>query len=130
LFPFSKPKPIRSDWLSLNNAEQLKTLFTQAGSSGPNIAVIFKHSTRCSISRMVLSRLEEKWAVDPSEVPFYYLDLIAYRQLSDEIASHLGVRHESPQLLIIRNNTCLYNKTHTSISAEDAQHFLENLKSQ
>ncbi len=75
--------------------------------------VIFKHSTRCSISSMIRNRLEK--SVTDGEVDFYFLDLIAYRALSDKIAAEFLVEHESPQILVIRNGECIYDESHNGI---------------
>lgn len=78
---------------------------------------IFKHSTRCGISAMAKSRLER--ATAPENVAFYYLDLIRYRNISNKLAHEFGVHHESPQILIIRNGTCVYDESHSGISMEE-----------
>ncbi len=79
--------------------------------------VIFKHSTRCSISSVVKNRLEK--ALPPEGIDFYYLDLIAYRQLSNQIAEIMAVHHESPQVLLIKNKECIYDDSHYAISMDD-----------
>ena len=79
--------------------------------------VIFKHSTRCSISSMAKARLER--AVAPEGLTFYYLDLIAYRALSNKIADSYQVPHESPQVLVIRNGECIYDESHSGILMDE-----------
>ena len=75
---------------------------------------IFKHSTRCSISRMVMSRFESTYSSD--SVSVYLLDLLSHRDLSDEIALTFQLIHESPQLLIIKNGECHAHSSHTAIN--------------
>ncbi len=79
--------------------------------------LIFKHSTRCSISTMARSRLER--AIAPESVAFYYLDLIRYRSISNLLAETFGVHHESPQILLIRNGACVYDESHNGISMDE-----------
>jgi bacillithiol system protein YtxJ len=79
--------------------------------------VIFKHSTRCSISTMAKSRLER--ADEPANIDFNYLDLIAYRNVSNKIADDFGVEHASPQVLIIKNGECVYDESHNAISMDE-----------
>ena len=79
--------------------------------------VIFKHSTRCSISSMAKSRLER--ADEPSNIDFNYLDLIAHRNISTKIADDFSVDHASPQVLIIKNGECIYDESHSSISMDE-----------
>ena len=79
--------------------------------------LIFKHSTRCSISSMAKGRLERSMA--PEGVLFYLLDLIRYRPISNKIAEVFHVHHESPQVLLIRNGSCVYDESHNGISMDE-----------
>jgi bacillithiol system protein YtxJ len=85
--------------------------------------LIFKHSTRCSISSMALNRMTS--AQQPQGVEIYYLDLLNFRNLSNQIASDYHVPHESPQILLIKNEQCVYHATHSEISMRD---LVEQLK--
>ena len=101
------------NWNIITSAADLAAL-TQASHEHP--ALIFKHSTRCSISATALNRLERRW--DGSRagnlVP-YFLDLIAYRSVSNQIAQDFGVQHESPQVLLIHQGKCIYHASHLDI---------------
>jgi bacillithiol system protein YtxJ len=77
--------------------------------------VLFKHSTRCGISRMVLSRFEESLADNQKEVVFCFLDLLSFRDVSDEVAARFQVLHQSPQLLVIKNGSCVAHGSHYEI---------------
>lgn len=79
--------------------------------------VIFKHSTRCSISSMALNRLEREEA--PENINFYYLDLLKYRNISNEISDKFNIFHESPQILIIKNGECIYDESHQGINMSE-----------
>ncbi|RYY11503.1 MAG: bacillithiol system redox-active protein YtxJ [Chitinophagaceae bacterium] len=81
--------------------------------------VIFKHSTRCSISSVAKNRLEKASA--PSGADFYYLDIISYRSISNNIAERFMVHHESPQILVIRNGNCIYDESHMGIRMSDIE---------
>ena len=78
--------------------------------------LIFKHSTRCSISSMAKSRLEREWNLE--NVELWYLDLIAYRNVSNAIASQLGVHHESPQAILLKDGIVVHDSSHNSISVK------------
>lgn len=101
-------------WKELASEEQLAEI-KQHSSQRPQ--VIFKHSTRCSISSMAKSRLER--AVAAQDVDFYYLDLIKYRSISNRIAEDFSVNHESPQVLLIKNGACIYDESHSGISMDE-----------
>ncbi len=102
------------NWKELSSTEQLNGIL-ELSKTRPQ--VIFKHSTRCSISSMAKSRLER--SEEPASADFHYLDLIRYRQLSDKIASDFSVTHESPQVLLIKNTECVYEESHSGILMEE-----------
>jgi bacillithiol system protein YtxJ len=101
-------------WIHLTQPDQIKNIVTR---SEEKPQVIFKHSTRCSISSVALSRLQK--SDQPSDVDFYFLDLIAHRHLSNKVAEVFGVHHESPQVLVIRNGECIYDESHMGISMRE-----------
>jgi bacillithiol system protein YtxJ len=102
------------NWNQLMTEQQLDELI-QASQEKP--LVIFKHSTRCSISSTALSRLERAW--DAEQTPAFYLDLIAYRPISGLIAEKFNVEHQSPQVLVIDKGNCTYSATHWDISMDE-----------
>lgn len=102
------------NWIDLTSEEQLNQVNEQ---SNTQPVVIFKHSTRCSISIMAKGRLEREIA--PDNVPFYYLDLLNHRNISNKIAEKYSVHHESPQILVIKNGECTYDESHNGISMKD-----------
>jgi len=86
--------------------------------------VIFKHSTRCSVSTMAKRNVESSWEFSSDQVEAYFLDLLAYRDISAQIAGDTGVRHESPQLLLLMNKSAVYNASHNYIDTEDLRPYL------
>jgi bacillithiol system protein YtxJ len=100
------------DWLSLKSIDQI-TRITKESQKQP--VIIFKHSTRCSISSMVLNRLENSWTPELNRYKTYYLDLITFREISNQIASEFGIAHESPQLLIVKDGEVIYHASHMAI---------------
>lgn len=103
------------NWQKLEKHEQLNEIdeLSKKGS-----VLIFKHSTRCSVSATALDRLERKERM-LSTVSNFYLDLISYRAISNEIAQRYQVIHESPQALIIRNGKVVHVTTHLDINWDD-----------
>lgn len=101
-------------WHPLTKIEQLQEIVDR---SAHTPQVIYKHSTRCSISQVVKNRLEKDIA--PDAVDFYFLDLIAYRSVSNAIAEQFSVHHESPQILVIRKGKCVYDDSHMAINMDD-----------
>lgn len=102
------------NWIALTDEAQLDTIVEESKSQP---VVIFKHSTRCSISSMAKSRLDNE--DQPDGVKFYYLDLIAYRPISNKVAEMFSVHHESPQVILIKNGECTYDESHNGINMEE-----------
>jgi len=83
--------------------------------------LIFKHSTRCSISAMALERLNRNWKFADNQITPYYLDLLQHRDISNAIAEKWQVHHESPQILIIKNGECIHDASHSDISVSEIE---------
>ena len=82
--------------------------------------LIFKHSTRCNISKAALDRLERSWSEqDDAAHKAYFLDLLAHRDLSDAVAARYHIRHESPQALVISQGRCVHTASHLGIGYRD-----------
>lgn len=81
--------------------------------------LLFKHSTRCSVSVMAKNSLDRDWDIDKEELSLFYLDLLQYRPISNEIAERYGITHESPQVLLIKNGKCIYHTSHSNISVRE-----------
>ncbi len=104
------------NWHYLESIEELDEII-QASFVSPQL--IFKHSTRCSISSMAKNRLEMNWTFIDGILKPYYLDLLKHRSVSNEIAEQLSVPHESPQILILKNGLCIYTASHSDININD-----------
>lgn len=107
------------NWRNLTSEQQLRDILESSRLNKQGFA-IFKHSTRCSISSMVKSRLERNW-VKKEDFPVYYLDLIQHRTVSNTIEQQLAVRHQSPQLIVVNSGNVVYAESHQAIDAIEAQ---------
>ena len=100
-------------WSELRSVNQIDQIRNE---SKQNPILIFKYSSRCSLSRMALDRLERNWKeAEMSGIKPYFLDLITYREISNQIAHEFEVEHESPQVLIIENERSIYDQSHMGI---------------
>lgn len=113
LFGFGKKEASNVNWIPLKDQLTLEEIKAK---SFEKPQVIFKHSTRCSISSMALNRFESKFDLIADKVDAYYLDLISFREISNQIAHQFNVTHQSPQVLLIINGECVYNASHSSIN--------------
>ena len=113
------------NWIELESETQLESIKEE---STDQPVLIFKHSTTCSISAMAINRLERAWKPEEvSGVKAYYLDLLANRNLSRQVANVFEVMHESPQVLLIRNGTCVYHASHMGISYNEVKNTLQKV---
>jgi bacillithiol system protein YtxJ len=102
------------NWNKLTSEAQIDQLIQE---SAEKPVLIFKHSTRCSISSMSLDRLLRNWKEeDSAQITPYYLDLISYRSLSNLVAERFGIPHESPQVLLLKDGKVTYHESHYGIS--------------
>ena len=113
------------NWVSLTTEEQLEEIDRLSYNPEIKGILLFKHSTRCSISSMALSRLERN--LKASDVlPTYLLHLLDYRLVSQQVTEHYQIAHESPQILIIKNGKCVFHASHSDINAADIQSAVAN----
>ncbi|MDT0607298.1 bacillithiol system redox-active protein YtxJ [Croceitalea rosinachiae] len=108
-------------WVPLTSKEQLATIIEKS-KSRPQ--AIFKHSTTCGISRMVLNMFTDNYATNSDQIDIYFLDLHAYRDVSNEVGIRFQVLHQSPQLLIIKNGVAVSHASHGAISEVDLEQYV------
>lgn len=105
------------DWIELTEEETLDKIKED---SKEKSVLLYKHSTRCSISGASLDRIERNWkAEDFKNADAYYLDLLKFRSISNKIATDFYVEHQSPQVLVIKNGRCVYHRSHFDIKYDE-----------
>ena len=123
LFGSSEPKEPKVEkvlpWQPLTNISQLDII---AEKSKTKTQLVFKHSTRCGISSMVMKQFVSAYDVD-SNADLYYLDLLSYRDVSNEVGYKFQVMHQSPQLLVIKNGVVVVHTSHGAINEIDLSKF-------
>jgi bacillithiol system protein YtxJ len=118
IFNTSDDKDLKESKINWNELTDLGQLNEIIFISNEKPVAIFKHSTRCSVSRMALKQFENEFNSADKVTP-YFLDLIAYRDISNAIADQFGVTHQSPQLIVIKDGKAIYNVSHSDIDAEE-----------
>jgi bacillithiol system protein YtxJ len=108
------------NWIALTDLGQLNEIVEL---SNEKPVLLFKHSTRCSISRFAFKQFENDYNLE-DKISLYFLDLLTYRNVSNEIAIQFEVEHQSPQLLLISKGKCIYDVSHNNITADDLNRFL------
>ncbi len=102
------------NWILLTELSQLDEIREESKTIP---VLILKHSTRCSVSLMAKNGLDRSWDIEDDKIKTYYLDLLKYRPISNQIIEDFNVHHQSPQVLLIKNGICEYTATHSEIDA-------------
>ena len=113
-------QPSKINWIPLTELQQLDETKTV---SHDNLVVIFKHSTRCSISRMALKQFEIEYDLE-DKVTLYFLDLLNFRSISNAVSEEFQIEHQSPQIIGIKNGKAIFNASHSAIDAQKLKTFL------
>ena len=117
----AKEEIVETPWHMLAKMEQLEEIVEESKSKP---VAIFKHSTRCGISRMVLKQFEKNYNLDESQLKLYFLDLLQNRDISAEIADRFNVQHESPQMIVVKNGNVVHHDSHQGIDAKHLDQFI------
>ena len=118
----SEEKEVKTiPWNQLTSLDQLDKIVEESKAMP---VAIFKHSTRCGISRMVINQFEKSYDIEPNQMKLYYLDLLSYRNISDEVGYKFQVMHQSPQLIVVKNGVAIANASHHSIQAGELANFI------
>ncbi|WP_114752430.1 bacillithiol system redox-active protein YtxJ [Pleomorphovibrio marinus] len=104
-------------WKKLNNISQIEEIVNE---SKEKPVLVFKHSSRCSISSMAWNRVERNWKKEDSEkISPYFLDLIAFRDVSNAVSEAFKIPHASPQVILIKDGKAVYANSHMGINYQD-----------
>ncbi|KQC33510.1 cytosolic protein [Nonlabens sp. YIK11] len=109
-------------WEPLESVDQLHNLVKN---SNLKTKVIFKHSTRCGISRMALSNFERNYENLDQNVTYYLLDLLNFREVSNSIAEELKVQHQSPQVIVLKDEKIIHTESHHGIDIKKIQSLIK-----
>jgi len=101
-------------WHNLTSEKEVDKILEDSNSKP---VLIFKHSTTCGISHGAKNRLDTNWQLNEEIAP-YYLDLLTYRSVSNYIAEKLQVNHQSPQVILLKNEEVVYHTSHHDINAD------------
>lgn len=107
-------------WIKLETELQMEEI---KSNSNQKLQLIFKHSTRCIISKMALKQFEKEYDF-ADQMDLYLLDLLQNRDISNQIATNYDIQHQSPQLILIQNSKVIYNASHENIEASTLKNYL------
>lgn len=108
-------------WIPLTSVTQLETIKEE---SKTGAVLLFKHSTRCGISKMVIKQFEKLFTEEHKGLKVYYLDLLNYRNISDEMGQTFEVTHASPQIIVVKNGVSVFDASHNDITLINLSRFI------
>ena len=117
----TKKEIVKVPWHVLGRMDQFDEIVEE---SKTKPVAIFKHSTRCGISRGVLKMFERNYKLANDQLKLYYLDLLQNRDISNEIAARFKVQHESPQMIVIKNGAVVHHDSHHAIEASHLERYI------
>ena len=116
MFGYRTSKEVEETYLSWTPLISVEEINTIKEISKNQSILIFKHSTRCGISRMIIKQFESLFNEENKQLKVYYLDLLNFREVSSKLSEVFQVIHQSPQLLVIKNGISIYNESHYEIT--------------
>ena len=115
MFGYKTSKEVEETYLSWTPLISVEEINTIKEISKNQSILIFKHSKRCGISRMIIKQFESLFNEENKQLKVYYLDLLNFREVSSKLSEVFQVIHQSPQLLVIKNGISVYNESHYEI---------------
>ena len=103
------------NWIEIENIDSFNRLSNEMKSLSNKPYILFKHSTRCSVSKMAYKMMENSWKGD---APIYLIKVVENRPVSNLVAEKYNIVHESPQVLVIRNGECIHDASHSEIDVD------------
>jgi bacillithiol system protein YtxJ len=104
-----------NEWKAISATDELQSILEE---SDRYPVVIFKHSTRCSLSTIAKMRLADISNLSIT-IPLFLINVIESRMLSNAIADLFDVHHESPQVLLIHQRDCIFESSHLDITSDE-----------
>ena len=124
IFGNKKSKEVKETYLSWTPLISVEEINTIIEISKIQPILIFKHSTSCGISRMVMKQFESLFNEENKHLKVYYLDLLNFREVSSKLSEVFQVIHQSPQLLVIKNGISVYDKSHYEITGVNLSKYI------
>lgn len=112
---------LMKDWIAIKSETDLAAIMER---SMEKPQIIFKDSTTCGISAHAKERLMDNYTLIEGKADFNYLDLLSFRAASNYIAQTLGVTHQSPQIIVLKDKKVVFTTSHHAISAASIAKYL------
>ncbi|HEX5731319.1 MAG TPA: bacillithiol system redox-active protein YtxJ [Blastocatellia bacterium] len=115
---------------TIREIRQIKELEKALADSSRRPVLLFKHSLTCPISLRAYNELISYLEKADPEVSYNLITVQSARPISNEIASRLGVRHETPQAILVRDGRQIWNASHFAITSSSLRQAIQSHKNQ
>jgi bacillithiol system protein YtxJ len=116
----------QSDKLSWQYIQGAEEIINIKNGLTEQTVLFFKHSHRCGLSELILDDLEKDWRRSPQEVRLIFVDVWQQRAIANLIAEEFGIKHHSPQAILVRKGKVIYQQSHGRIKVVDIEKALGN----
>jgi bacillithiol system protein YtxJ len=117
---------VHPNLIQLHDVAQADELIS---ASDPRPLVIFKHSRSCGTSAQAFDELLEHLDASDSDVRYAIVTVQTHRDVSSAVSRMLGVRHETPQALIVQDGQVVWSASHFRVTAEAVNAAIKRLQS-
>ena len=104
--------------MKLKDLQDIAALDAAIAESRVRPVLLFKHSRHCGISCEALDELREHLSASGAEASYNLITVQSHRHVSEEASARLGVRHETPQAILLRDGRPVWNASHFRITAD------------
>ena len=104
--------------VTLESAQNIEALSKVFEESKEKPVLIFKHSLTCGTSAEALDELHAYLDRANDSVAYKLITVQSEREVSNETATRLDLRHETPQAILIYDGRTVWHASHFRITAE------------
>jgi bacillithiol system protein YtxJ len=108
---------------TLTHVDELEQVLAQ---SEEQPVLLFKHSYSCGVSAEALDELIEHLNERKDHVPVAMVTVQTHRDISNAVAARLGIRHETPQALLIRDRRVVWSASHFRVTSHSVRKAIES----
>ena len=115
--------PMHPDLKTLDHLKDLDRIL-EASAEAP--VLLFKHSYSCGVSAEALDELVSHLNDREHRLTVAMVTVQTHRDVSNAVSSRLGIRHETPQALLIRNGRVVWSASHFRVTSRSVQQAIDS----
>lgn len=120
---FTAGSSLDERWVVPDSVEELEILFK----ADSRLQLIYKHSDACMTCTFTKKRVEELMSRNEKIQSFHYIEVRMNRELSNFVSDKTGIKHESPQAILLQNGEVVWHASHTAIEIDSILNAVNNI---